>query len=66
MLTKEQLQDIVEEWNRNLYNYRHEQGKANEILWKKYNALLSVPKAKGKKRPTVLPDVREQTEGEDN
>ncbi len=63
-MTKEQLIDLVEQYNRNMYNYRHETGKAREILWKEYNALLSVPKGKGKERPTILPKMREQTEGE--
>lgn len=63
-MTKEQLIDLVEQYNRNMYNYRHETGKAREILWKEYNALLSMPKSKRKERSIILPRVREQTEGE--
>ena len=63
-MTKEQLIDLVEQYSRNMYNYRHETGKAMEILWKEYNALLSMPKSKRKERPIILPRVREQTEGE--
>lgn len=64
MLTKEQLFQLINQFNFNLYNYRHEQGKAWEVLWKEYTTLLAVPSKTRKNRPTVLSKMREETEGQ--
>lgn len=47
-LTKEQLLDLAEEFNRNLYNYRNEPKKPAQILWERYNQVLRLSKASQK------------------